>query len=137
MTIPRKEDGSALEETLEEVKTAVEEANDMANLSVGRGGFTSNPTVKSVDNSTGAKIGPLALGRHRLKASDRVYFLQGASAITAADVLVNEATPSTSHPIFTSETVEVDVTGATDNYIALKTYTGTALVWQSLMQAAS
>jgi hypothetical protein len=102
---------------------------DLSRSHVCASGYDSNPTVKSVDSTTGATLLNLAEGRYRIKASQDVYFLQGDNTITAASVLTDEATPSTSHPIFGGETVETDVTSADDNSLALKTAAGTALVW--------
>lgn len=90
--------------------------------------FTVDPTSKLVDNTTGATVLNLAVGRWRIKANQEVYFLQGDNTIVAGDVSVDEATPDTSHAIYGGETVEFDVTDTTNNSIALKTNAGTALV---------
>lgn len=89
-------------------------------------------TVKNVDG-TGVVVGPLTAGKYYLKTKgESIYYLQGNNTLAVGDVLVDEATPSTSFPLdFYDSRVPIEVTGATNNYIAFKraATASNALVW--------
>jgi hypothetical protein len=89
------------------------------------------PQVLYVDNAAGAVCTALTAGKYILKANAGCYWKRGAAGLVGTDVLVTEgATPSTSTPLFANESCVVIVEqGDTDNLIAFRTASGTALAW--------
>jgi hypothetical protein len=90
------------------------------------------PVALYVNNAAGALSGALAKGsKFILKANANVYWKRGGATMVGTDVLVTEgAVPSTHTPLFGGESVVIIVEhDDTDNYLAFRTATGTALVW--------
>ena len=106
--------------------------NDLGVALVKREGGKTEPLCDSADNATGCVLGPLTKGKWVLKASADVYWTRGVhGTIAGSDVKVDESTPDTDMPLFgTDSGYEIVVeSGDTDNAVAFRTNTGTAICW--------